>query len=178
MGNVRKDLRVQDVDVKRLNHMGLGLRAIAEELGCHPATITTKLAAMGLEPTDTRRSFMEQVFNSLEQDQKDWLSHNLFNTGIGVREFITGLIREAWETHGKQTVMAAVPTATPEMDGAPVGEPEPIHPHADELVTGEFEVGGISEKPSPDQTVPPEVLQDAPEERPKTLPEKPKLNFG
>ncbi len=182
MGNVKKDMRVQDVDIRRLNHMGLGLRAIADMLGCHAATITLRLKAMGIDPTDTRRSFMEEVFKSLPENQRDWLSHNLFNKGISVKTFISQLIGEAYELSDKETSISATPVPMPEMQGGgadvPLESPVSLHPPTSDLTAGEYEVGGVSEKPTPDQMVEPERLEEQPVEPPKTVPSKPKkLNF-
>ena len=113
MANVKKANRVQDTDIKRLNHVGLGLKAIADLLGCHAATITLRLKAMGIDATDTRRSFMEQVFLNLTPAEQDWLSHNLFNAGIGIKEFVTTLIREAYTN--TPAVATAAPPAMPTM---------------------------------------------------------------
>lgn len=157
MANVKKAHRVQDIDIKRLNHVGLGLKAIAEHLGCHAATVTLRLKAMNIEPTDTRRSFMEQVFFSLTPDQQDWLSHNLFNAGIGVKEFVSTLITEAYQNN-PGTVPAAASTELPEMDG---GHSPP----------------NFSEEPSPDEQLEPEYVSAEPETAPATLPPKPKLKF-
>jgi hypothetical protein len=113
MANVKKKDRVQDADIRRLNHLGFGLKAIAEHLGCHPATIKQRLQAMNTETTDTRRSFMEQVFNRLTPDQQEWLSHNLYNTGLNVKDFIVGLIQEAYdETASRISTSAPTPTPT------------------------------------------------------------------
>jgi hypothetical protein len=157
MANVKKANRVQDTDIKRLNHMGLGLKAIADLLGCHAATITLRLTAMGISPTDTRRSFMEQVFKSLSPEEQDWLSHNLFTAGIGVKEFVTSLIREAYTANGAATIQA-VPVAMPVMEGVPAG--------------GVYEA---SAQPDPATQVPAEYVQNPPEVVPPL--EKPKLNF-
>lgn len=121
MANVKKANRVQDTDIKRLNHVGLGLKAIAQILGCHPATITLRLNDMGIEPTDTRRSFMEEVFRSLSNEEQDWLSNNLFNAGIGIKEFVTTLIREAYAA--TPTVAAATPAPMPVMESVVAAEP-------------------------------------------------------
>jgi hypothetical protein len=152
MANIKKINRVQDTDIKRLNHVGLGLKAIADQLGCHAATITLRLKAMGLSPTDTRRSFMEQVFLGLSRDEQDWLSHNLFNAGIGIKEFVITLIKEAY----KQTpvVEAAVPAPMPEMlSVAPDDELETL------------------------VAVEPEYVEEL-EETPGAIPEPPKSLFG
>lgn len=95
MANVRKSNRVSDTDIVRLNHAGLSLKAIADLLGCHPATITLRMKAMGTEPFDTRRSFMEEVFKGLESEEGEWISHHLFNNQISIKHFVTNAIKDA-----------------------------------------------------------------------------------
>lgn len=183
MGNRKREDRVQNVDIKRLNHMGLGLKAIADHLGCHPATITLRLKAMNIDPTDTRRSFMEQVFNGLDRDQQDWLSHNLYNAGINVKEFVLTLVREAYEARAQETI-AAVPAPMPKLEGGSEDEEltedieleEPVAT-PDELTLGEYEVGGASQKPSPTDLLEPERLVEVSEEPPPVVTLKPRI-FG
>ncbi len=154
MANTRKEDRVQDSDIKRFNHTGLSLKCIADMLGCHPATITLRLNAMGISPTDTRRSFMEQVWNSLDEEQQDWLSHNLYNTGIGVKEFVTALIKREYESN--PGTVTATPAEMPELEG---GKP----------------ADGSSEESKPQ--VPPELVTDQPEKPPPATGKKKKLKF-
>lgn len=65
--------RVSDSDIIKLNSVGLSLNSIATALGCHPTTVTLRLNALHIEPTDTRRSFMEDVILSLDPDIQNWL---------------------------------------------------------------------------------------------------------
>jgi hypothetical protein len=167
MANVKKSDRVQNVDIKRLNGVGLGLKSIADRLGCHPATITLRMQEMGLVPTDTRRSFMEQVFDGLTTDQQEWLSHNLYNAEIWVGEFVTNLIRQAY-AENPGTVSAA-PVAVPELEGN--------HPQSTDILEELHGTGGVSEKPSPDQHVEPEKLENTPESKLTVPAKKPKLDF-
>lgn len=162
MANVKKINRVQDTDIKRLNHVGLGLKAIADHLGCHAATITLRLKAMGMDPTDTRRSFMEQVFLSLTPDQQDWLSHNLYNAGIGIKEFITTLITEAYAN--TPVVAAAVPAPMPEMLSAVPQGPADVATEDTALFHATFPA---TVDPTAVQ-VEPEYVQDVPEAIPET----------
>lgn len=117
MANVKKSERVQDADIRRYNHVGLGLKAIADRLGCHAATVTTRLKAMGIKPTDTRRSFLEQVFTDLTVEEQEWLSHNLFNANIDIREFIVELIKREFTASPDVAVPEAAPM--PELQTAP-----------------------------------------------------------
>lgn len=178
MANVKKANRVQDVDIKRLNHLGLGLKTIAQLLGCHAATITLRLEAMGIDPTDTRRSFMESVYLSLSKDQQDWLSHNLFNNEISIKDFIVTLIKEAY-AQAPATSVAPTPVAMPVMQGgacpAPVAMPVPATEDSQ----------AIEEAP---EAVPEPVIQVEPEyvadtvngtvpEAQEAVPEKPQSLF-
>lgn len=113
MGNRKKQDRVMDTDIKELNHVGIGLKKIAEILGCHPATITQRLKEMNVKPTDTRRSFMEGVFEKLTQAQQVWFSQNLYNTGINVKDFVAQLIKEAYAA--APAIATAEPVPVPEM---------------------------------------------------------------
>lgn len=112
MANVKKSARVVDTDIVRLNHVGLSLKAIANLLGCHPATITLRLQALGVAPSDTRRSFMEQVFAGLTDVEQEWLSHHLFNNGIPISAYITSLIKA---DHRTAPELVPTPAVMPEM---------------------------------------------------------------
>lgn len=153
MANVKKANRVQDTDIKRLNHVGLGLKAIADLLGCHAATVTLRLKAMGVDPTDTRRSFMEQVFLSLTPDEQEWLSHNLYNSGTSIKEFTTRLIKEAYA----QAPVVAAPTPPP-MPEMTVGSPQ-----IDAAIEKLKQDGSLAEVPADDADlkVDPEYVSDS-----------------
>jgi hypothetical protein len=164
MANVKKANRVQDIDIKRLNHLGLGLKAIADLLGCHPATVTLRLQALGIDATDTRRSFMEQVFNGLNKQEQDWLSHNLFNNGIGIKDFVIMLVKEAYVASAHVAV-AVAPAPMPAMVGGPVPDVQTaVSPEAVDEVLGdappEVVLGGSSGSPSPENTVEAEKIEE------------------
>lgn len=160
MGNVKKTDRVQDTDIKRLNHVGLSQKAIAEQLGCHAATVTQRLKGMGIQATDTRRSFMEQVFLGLNKKQREWLSHNLYNSNIEIKKFVITLIKEAYES---------APVATP---AAPAPMPKGlVGAKAEVMILDEVEftpdeveqeivLGGSSPTPDPEDTVAAEHVQE------------------
>ena len=189
MANVKKANRVQDTDIKRLNHVGLGLKAIAELLGCHPATITLRLKAMAVEPIDTRRSFMEQVFLSLSREEQEWLSHNLFNAGLGIREFVTTLIKEAFAAAPAvapapvampvmQTVtetVAAVAEAVPATEKAPEATPapvvaiDPVQPAAEQTVVQTAPVQAEIPQVTPEHVEDSIPTTEIPAEKPQSL---------
>lgn len=133
MGNVKKDRRVSDQDIIRLNHVGLSLKAIAEKLGCHAATITLRLKALNVAPSDTRRSFMEQVFEGLTTEEQDWLSHYLYNSQISIKDYMVSLLKAAYAI----APPLAAPMATPAMaehQGEDVAEVQAAAEDAQETV--------------------------------------------
>lgn len=173
MANVKKSERVQDTDIKRLNHVGLGLKAIADKLGCHAATVTTRLKALGVKPIDTRRSFLEQVFEGLTPDEQDWLSHNLYNADISIREFVVQLIKEAFSS--APAVAPPTPAPMPELKGP---EEDPLYKAPAAVDLSQVAELVVTSPPSPevlaqaeavsaatvheivDSTVTPEYVQD------------------
>jgi hypothetical protein len=62
---LRTNRKASDEDIIRLNSVGLSLATIANELNCHPTTITLRLKALGIEPADTRRSIRDYIKNLL-----------------------------------------------------------------------------------------------------------------
>lgn len=112
MANTRRMDRVRDTDVMRLNYAGYSHKAIAVELNCHPATVTQRLQALGVKPTDTRRSFMEQVIKGLTQDERDWLTSFLFTHEIPIADFVTQAIKEAYTSNSS---LVAAPLESPEL---------------------------------------------------------------
>lgn len=105
MGNKRKEDRADDTEVKKFNWLGLGLRAIGERLNCTEATISQKLKKMGEKPNDTRRSFMEEVFKTLNNEQQDWLADYLYTNQIPVQTYVAQLIQQAFEIAPKEVVV-------------------------------------------------------------------------
>jgi hypothetical protein len=73
----RVNRKFSDADVERLNSVGLSLATIAKVLGCHQTTVTLRLKSLGIEPADTRRTFMEDIFVSLTPDHQEWLADQL-----------------------------------------------------------------------------------------------------
>jgi hypothetical protein len=87
----RPNRKASDEDIIRLNSVGLSLSTIAEELDCHPTTITLRLKALNVPPADTRRAFMEGIYTSLSEDQKRWLESKL-GPHISIKEFVQNLL--------------------------------------------------------------------------------------
>ncbi len=74
---LRTNRKANDADIIQLNNCGFSLATIAKILGCHPTTVTLRLQNLGIPPADTRRTFMEDVFRSLSENQQEWLSSQL-----------------------------------------------------------------------------------------------------
>jgi hypothetical protein len=85
----RSNRKAEDEDIVRLNSVGLSLGKIANTLQCHPTTITLRLRAMGIQPADTRRAFMESIYQSLTPRQREWLEDQL-----GPTHTIKDLVRD------------------------------------------------------------------------------------
>lgn len=89
----RKDLHDRDLNIIRLNNVGLGLSTISQLLGCHPSTITHRLKKLGVVPMDTRRAFMEDIIAELSEEEQQWLIDTLEENEINIKEFVTKLIK-------------------------------------------------------------------------------------
>jgi len=80
-----------DHQIINLNNVGLSLAGIAEKLGVHHTTVTYRLKALGLTPADTRRAFMEDIFESLSPSQQEWLMNQL-SPGYSVKDYLRSLL--------------------------------------------------------------------------------------
>lgn len=87
----RPNRKAHDADIVRLNSVGLSLGTIATLLKCHPTTITLRLQQLNIPPADTRRAFMEDIFNSLSPDQQHWLADQL-GPHLSVKDFLKNVI--------------------------------------------------------------------------------------
>lgn len=83
--------KADDNQIVALNNVGLSLVGISKLLDVHHTTITYRLKALGLSPADTRRSFMEDIFNSLSLAQQAWLIDQL-SPGYSVKDFVRSLL--------------------------------------------------------------------------------------
>ncbi|AHI60109.1 hypothetical protein FROZEN_51 [Erwinia phage vB_EamP_Frozen] len=91
----RPNRKATDGDIIRLNSVGLSLSTIAKVLDCHPTTITLRLKSLNIAPADTRRTFMEDVFTSLSQNQQEWLADQL-GPHISIKDFVRNLLVRAY----------------------------------------------------------------------------------
>lgn len=83
--------KIDDSEVIALNSVGISLGGIAKRLNCHHTTVTTRLSALGIPLADTRRAFMEDIYESLTLKQKEWLIRQL-GPSHSIKEFVKSLI--------------------------------------------------------------------------------------
>lgn len=83
--------KANDHEIVGLNSIGLSLGTIARRVGVHHTTVTSRLRKLGIETADTRRSFMEDIFESLSPHQQTWLIEQL-GAGRSVKDFVRGLL--------------------------------------------------------------------------------------
>lgn len=81
--------------IVKLNSLGLSTSYIATELSIHPSTVTNRLNKLNIPQTDTRRSFMEDIYKSLSSDQQDWLASQL-GPHLSVKDFMKNLLVERY----------------------------------------------------------------------------------
>jgi hypothetical protein len=84
-----------DNDIVNLNNVGLSLTGIAKRLDLHHTTVTYRLKMLGLAPADTRRAFMEDIYESLSMPQQGWLIDQL-SPGYSVKDFVRSLLIEQY----------------------------------------------------------------------------------
>ena len=108
----RPNRKATDHDIIRLNSVGLSLSTIARILGCHPTTVTLRLKSLQIEPADTRRTFMEDIFKSLSADHQEWLADRLGPTD-SIKWYVRDLLVEEFKQHGHNSKnRTVVPTGT------------------------------------------------------------------
>lgn len=78
---VRRNRKGSDAEILRLNSVGLSLITMGRLLGCHPSSLSQRLKALDVDPVDTRRSFMEDVFVSLPEEYQEKLADLLLAEG-------------------------------------------------------------------------------------------------
>lgn len=83
--------KVSDLDIVQMNNVGLSLAYIGSRLGVHHTTVTYRLKSLGMQPVDTRRAFMEDIFESLTPTQQTWLMDQL-GPGLSIKELVRSLL--------------------------------------------------------------------------------------
>lgn len=94
----RATRKATDEDIIRLNSVGLSLSQIGKELGCHPTTITLRLKQLGIEPADTRRTFMNDIYRTLSPVQQKWLEEQV-GPHVSIQDLITNVLVRAFFAH-------------------------------------------------------------------------------
>ena len=87
----RANRKSTDAEIIGLNSAGLSLATIASKLDCHPTTITLRLKSLKIDPADTRRAFMEDIYKSLSKPQQDWLINQL-GPHISIKDYVRNLL--------------------------------------------------------------------------------------
>lgn len=93
---LRTNRKAHDADIIKLNSVGLSLATIAKILGCHPTTVTQRLKSLGIEPADTRRTFMEDIFRELDEDTQEWVASQV-SPSVTIKDFVRNLIVKAYK---------------------------------------------------------------------------------
>lgn len=83
--------RASDHEIIGLNSVGLSLSRVAKTLDIHHTTVTHRLKSLGIPPADTRRAFMEEIYDNLSSLQQQWLIEQL-GPAHSIKDFIRSLI--------------------------------------------------------------------------------------
>lgn len=83
--------KTNDLEIIGLNSVGISLAGIGKRLNCHHTTVTGRLKINNISPADTRRAFMEDIFDSLSMNQQKWLINQL-GPSHSVKDFVKSLI--------------------------------------------------------------------------------------
>jgi predicted transcriptional regulator len=92
----RRNRKISDDQVLRLNNLGMSLTTIADILGCHPTAVTARLKRLNVAASDTRRSFMEQIYSDLTEAEQNWVAEQV-GLDSNIKTFITNLIQRAYK---------------------------------------------------------------------------------
>jgi len=98
----RSNRKAHDDDIIKMNAVGLSLATIARTLNVHPTTVTLRLRSLCIEPTDTRRTFMENVLASMPPHITEWLADQL-TPGNEIREYVRNLIIKEYKSNLKES---------------------------------------------------------------------------
>lgn len=91
----RSNRKATDEQLLTLNNLGLSLQTIADTVGCHPTTVTQRLKSLGVPVADTRRSFMEDIYNTLNENQRAFVVDQLGSTTT-IKEYVRKLILDSY----------------------------------------------------------------------------------
>jgi hypothetical protein len=109
--NLKLARQSRDHDMIRLNGVGLSLATIGKTLDVHPTTVTLRLSAHQIPPADTRRAFMEDVYNRLNPIQRSWLEQQV-GAHVSIKDLVTNLLVEKFLNTSGVTVPYASQSAS------------------------------------------------------------------
>lgn len=78
-------------DLIKMNSLGFSLSTIAAELDVHITTVSSRLVKLGIPPADTRRTFMEDIYQNMPPDQLEWLADQL-GPHLSVKDYVKNLL--------------------------------------------------------------------------------------
>lgn len=111
----RKNRKASDDQILRANAVGLSLGAIGQKVGCDPTSVTLRLKALKIAPADTRRSFMQDIFDGLTPDYVDRVADILMSADpsrpIAIKDYMRSLLVQdvaAREAQKAQTVAQVI----------------------------------------------------------------------
>lgn len=62
---------------------------------CHITTVSQQLSKLGIEPTDTRRAFAEDLVSNMPQHQIDWLVNQL-GPHLSIKDYLRNLLTNTY----------------------------------------------------------------------------------
>lgn len=90
---LRRNRKGSDRDITRLNSIGLSLAAIGLKLKCHPTSVTLRLKSLNIPPADTRRAFMEEIFDKMPPEYPEEIADLLEGRQpFSIKDYIRELI--------------------------------------------------------------------------------------
>lgn len=89
--------KASDLDIIGLNAVGLSLARISRDLGVHHTTVTHRLKTLNIPPADTRRAFMEDIFDGLSLQQQEWLIAQL-GPAYAIKDMVKSLLIKEFVT--------------------------------------------------------------------------------
>lgn len=95
--------KADDLQIIGLNSVGLSLSRISRELGIHHTTVTHRLKTLNIAPADTRRAFMESIFDNLSLPQQEWLISQLGSSHT-IKDLVRSLLVKEFVNQSQKLV--------------------------------------------------------------------------
>lgn len=87
---------IDDIALVQMVKLGFSTKSIANLHDCHISTVTTRLKRIGIEPLDGRKNFIEEVFDNLSTEEKQWLINEL-EYFENIKDLITKMFKDGYE---------------------------------------------------------------------------------